>query len=554
VNLNARNIGRLARTISLAGVIFLAVYALLPPEEEVESAQIKEGTNGEVSQGVEYVIRFSPGPTYIPGYVPYGIGEPLQGVAKIIKEFERVFPDTRVEVLVTPITSREYLVTQLSSGQAPDILNVNVEDVWVDTQKEWYVPLDTFLESPNEFIREQGNPDAPGYHAWWDMFKYQAISRGKAAPDNKNYCISYDMVETGVYYNKDIFRKVGVEVPSTWDEFMVVLKKIAETPITIADDPLPRTVIPMMVNIDVMTDWCNDLFFDQLYCSLLPGIDLLQDPVREAYLQGYLDDVELYFLFKKGFFTRNDKRFSQLYRLIYEFRQYCNKNISGTVQIEREFVTQRAAMLWIPCMFTYRLKADRALGFDWDIFYLPQFTKKTSRYASDTPMCVIGGSAAQFEVTNSAVSDTPEDMPFQKRIATSKRLRRVIQFLQFLCVPEKYKQIVNEYECYLPNIVGVEVLPALKPFEAILARQYTTTKWAFTFDLKFFEVFRRMLELYLNDGIDHEEFMAWQEENIRSAITNLAVRKPIDEEALQRAWDERAAARVSMEDLPDGAR
>ena len=34
----------------------------------------------------------------------------------------------------------------------------------------------------------------PGYDQWWDMFKYQAISRGKAAPDNLNYCLSFYMV------------------------------------------------------------------------------------------------------------------------------------------------------------------------------------------------------------------------------------------------------------------------------------------------------------------------------------------------------------------------
>jgi len=65
---------------------------------------------------------------------------------------------------------------------------VNVEDVWVDVQKNWYVPLDQFLEAPNPFIAEKGDPSQPGAKQWWDMFKYQAISRGKAAPDRLNYC------------------------------------------------------------------------------------------------------------------------------------------------------------------------------------------------------------------------------------------------------------------------------------------------------------------------------------------------------------------------------
>ncbi len=553
MNRHSWSMGRIFNALSLVFFTALALWALLPPRKTVDEQNASFEQSGEsVQADVEHVIRFSPGLNYMPNLTPYGIGAPLQGLAQVIQEFEQRFPDTRIEALAAPM-NREYLVTQLSSGQAPDILNVNVEDVWVDIQKEWYIPLDDFLEGPNEFVREQDDSTIPGYYTWWDMFKHQAISRGKAATDGLNYCISFDIVETGIYYNKDIFRKADVEVPETWEQFMAALKKINETPIAVNDERAPRQIVPMLVNSDMLTDWCYDLFFDQLYYSLLPGIDLLQDPVREAYLQGYLDDVELYFLFNQGFFTRRDPRYSQLFRLMYDLRQYCNQNLAS-IDFIREFVTQRAAMLWNPCSLSYRLKGDRALGFEWDVFYLPPFTQETSPYASGSPMCVIGGSASQFEVSNSAISDTPRSMPFRERIATSKRLRRVVQFLQFMTLPENYERIVNEYECFLPNIVGVESLPALKPFEEILKRRYTTTKWAFTFDLKFYEILRRMLELYLNDGSDHDGFMQWQEDNIRAAVANLAVRKPIDEAALFQAWEERAPLRAAMEGLPDAAR
>lgn len=278
---------------------------------------------------------------------------------------------------------------------------------------------------------------------------------------------------------------------------------------------------------------------------------MIQDPIREGYLQGYLDDVELYFLFNKGFFTQRDPRYRQLFEFMYEMRSYCNQNIVP-IDLTREFVTQRGAMLWNPCTLTYRLKADHSLEFDWDVFYLPPFTEEMTPYASNTPMCVIGGSAAQFEITSSAIKDTDPNLPFEERIATSTRLRRAIQLLQFMTVPENYSRIVNEYECFLPNIVGVEVLPALKPFEEILDRRYTTTKWAFSFDLKFYEILRRMLELYLNDGTDLDGFMQFQEDNIHAATSNLVIRKTVDEDALQRAWDEKAALRATMKGLPDG--
>lgn len=172
-----------------------------------------------------HVIRFSPGPQYFPGSVPQGVGQPLTGVSRVVAAFEKQFPDTKVEVVNTPVT-REYLVTQLSGGAAPDIVAVNVEDVWVDVQKNWYVPLDRFLAAPNPFVVARGDPAAPGYRQWWDMFRYQAVTRGKQAPDGCNYCLSLDMVETAIFYNKTFFAEHGLRPPETWAEFMTLLQRV----------------------------------------------------------------------------------------------------------------------------------------------------------------------------------------------------------------------------------------------------------------------------------------------------------------------------------------
>jgi len=532
-----KNLRQALRYSSLAVILFLGVWLLLPPRDErAETGPSR--VKGDVGKPVEikFTIKFSPGMQYMPGTIPLGIGDPIHGLQEVIDEFEQRFPDTRIQTMAVPVSLREYLVTQLSSGQAPDIVNVNVEDVWVDIQKGWYVPLDPFLEAPNRFIRERGDSSAPGYHQWWDMFKYQAISRGKAAPDNLNYCLSIDMVETGIYYNKKIFDEVGATVPETWEEFIDILRKVKEAGYT-----------PLLMNLWSLNDWTVDLFFDQLYYSILPGIDLAKDPVREQYLQGYLDWDELTFLFGKGFFTRRDPRYLELWRLMRELRPHLNQNLSGVpgagTDLMREFVTQTAAMTWSASNLVHRLEADKDLGFEYGVFYLPRFTKQTSGFASGEPMCVIGGVATQLEVTNTAFSDTGDPK-------TSERLARAIDFLQFLCLPENCERIVNEYACFLPNIIGVPVLPPLEPFAKILERRYTTTKWMFTFDLKFTEIQQRMLGLYLNGGIDLDEFMEWQEKNLQVSCANILFRKNPDMDRLQKAWDELAPIRKGMEDLP----
>ncbi|MGI6459207.1 MAG: hypothetical protein ACOX5J_03775 [Candidatus Hydrogenedentales bacterium] len=224
-----------------------------------------------------------------------------------------------------------------------------------------------------------------------------------------------------------------------------------------------------------------------------------------------------------------------------DLRQYCNQNLMGT-DLAREFVTQQAAMLWMATPFTYRLTGDRQLAFDWGVFYVPRFTTQTSRFASNADMCVIGGAGTQYEVSNSAYGDTGDP-------ETSERLKRVIALLQFLMVPENYERVVNEYPSMLPNVIGVPVLPAVQPFADILERRYTTTKWVYTFDLKFNDIQERMLELYLNDGIGLEEFMRWQVDNVRTATRNLQLRKPLDLTRLEARWNELAPLRAGMEGL-----
>ena len=140
------------KNLSLAAILGIAVVLLWPPAEEREAPAPGEANRADA----RYVIKMAPGVFNMPGTRPYGIGEPLTGFTGVIEAFERRFPDTRIELVTVPAV-REYLVTQLSSGAAPDVVAVNVEDVWVDVQKGWYIPLDGFLSAPNPFVVERGD-------------------------------------------------------------------------------------------------------------------------------------------------------------------------------------------------------------------------------------------------------------------------------------------------------------------------------------------------------------------------------------------------------------
>jgi hypothetical protein len=621
-----------------------AAYLLWPPQEEdVADNSLERVLNRPVPAQAKIVFEFFPGNDYMPGLLPPTATEKLRGFLDVAEAFEARFPDTAIRFRQAS-AGREWVVTQLAGGTAPDILSTNVEDVWQDVHKGWYLPLDEYLEAPNSFAAE----GAPGAEQWWDQFIYQAISRGKAAPDGKMYNLTYNMVETGILYNKTALDLLRVDYPETWAEMMTMLERIQANPfaqlMAELNLPFPRTpeevveaahlatnpniagtfnrqgikypetvrewhtfhtlaqrssVVPMLTNAGSIADWGTDLLFDQLYYNILPGIDLRQDPKREPYLEGYLDWDEICFLNQKGFFTKRDPRYWELYRLLKEWRRTWNKSLSGDARrggtdLYKEFINQRGIMMWGGSWHVNRLINDPDMDFDWDVGYLPriepsaEWLKMTvqdfldtvlppnqrpdppvssldmartvdqylryvgplpmprdkSLYASDVDMCVIGGAAIQYTVTNSAFNDTGDPK-------TSKKLERVIQFLQFATLPEYSDPVVNENPVHIPNIHGVPITRVLEPFTRILERRYTTTKWMFTFDNRYNRVYERMLLLYLEDGITLDEFMDWQTDNLAAAAQTIIQRKKLNFDGFEKRWKELAPLRAEMTGIPE---
>jgi ABC-type glycerol-3-phosphate transport system substrate-binding protein len=509
-----------ARHLVLCLILGVFGYALLPPKDVQQKEEAKEAHR----TSAKYRIRFAPG-GYMPGRRPQDVGQKLKGLAEVAAEYEKLHPDTDIEFVEVP-GSREWLVTQLLGNQAPDVININVEDVWQDVQKGWYVPLDRYLEAPNPFVKE-----GPGSRQWWDMFKYQAITRGKAAPDGKMYCVTLDMIETGIYYNKDIFRKVGVQPPKDWAEFLSIQQKLQSA-----------GYVPMLVGQGELADWGVDLMFYQMYRGIRDAIDLKSDPLRAGYQKGYLDWDEIAFLNEKGFFTRSDPRWLSTFQLLKDWRKYFVKDL-GSTNLEQSFIQQKGAMYWSSSFTVNKLKGDPNLGFDWGVFYLPPITTDSNPYAGGFDQCVIGGAATQFSVTNSAFNDTGDP-------ASSEKLKRVVGFLQFLCLPRNCDRVVNELTALLPNIKGVAPKPELEVFDRILQRDYTMTKWFFTFDLRFNEIWTRMLFLYLQGGISEAEFFDWMEKDVRSACETIVRRKGLDLSKFEPAWQANQPKLTGVEGLP----
>lgn len=449
---------------------------------------------------------------YNPGTIPSGIGEPNKVSAELADAWHatRNGPRIRYQPLIqTGASEGEWLKTQLLGGVAPEIIHMNAEIAWPDVGKGWYVPLDPFLERPNPYVE--------GNKRWLDLFSNQALVNAKRAPDGQLYCIPLDIVETGIYYNKDLLAQAGITAfPETWREMEEVLGRFKA-----------MNLIPMTSGGNLGSDWGQDIIFEMLYHDILPELDLAPSrPDAEGYLGHYLEPREAGFLFTKGFFSTRDPRWREMNRLLLEWRGYWARELKNSDPI-RLFLTGRLATLWDGSWFIRRLATDPYVDFEWGVAYIPTITQETSPYASGTPATVIGGAAIQLHVTNSAVlNDNLEDC---------------IDYLMYLTAPQNIERLASESLVYIPNIRGAEMDPRLEPFNEIFQRRYCSIKWLESFDGEYKKYWRRMLDYYLNGGVELDEFLVMLENNFAEWVEAHRGEPGWDFGPLETAWKQKEA-------------
>ncbi len=471
-----------------------------PPPAETEDqdkdpeALVREGKR---------VIRMIPG-EYMPGRRPQGVGERLRELEKLVDEYERLNPDVRVvmqQVGGADLTEGEYIATQIMGGIAPDIVQINAEVVWQDVDKGWWVPFDTYLNEPNAYAEDGG----PGSEAWMDVFANKLLTRAKQAPDGRLYSLTYDIVETAIYYNRDIFRRLDLSPPTTWAEFIEIQRKVKDA-----------GMIPIGMTVDHAVDWSQDFFFDQFFYPIIDRLDLREmAPELADYYQGYLFTDELCWGILNETISAEEPRYREMWRVMREWRDYWPRDIVRS-NLDRMFLLQRTPMVWSTSGFVRRLMYDPLVDFEWGVFYLPPITKETSPQASGVDPAVIGGSGMQYSVTRTAKKRDEQD---------PGHLEQVIDFLQFMTLPKNAVPVVNEASLFVPNFAGAELAPELEPFLEIIDKRYTTTKWRDTLDRRWLDRNRRLIELFLGDALSLDEFMTLMDENNRDTARRIADRE-----------------------------
>lgn len=128
---------------------------------------------------------------------------------KVVGEFEQANPDIKVNLQVVGWDVLEQKInTMVSTQQTPDILNLNHYAAFADD--DLLLPLDEVI-----------SPNLKG--KFYESF-YQA-----GELNGKSYGLPLLASIRGLYYNKELFEKAGIqEPPKTWDELRQTAKAIKD--------------------------------------------------------------------------------------------------------------------------------------------------------------------------------------------------------------------------------------------------------------------------------------------------------------------------------------
>ena len=128
----------------------------------------------------------------------------------IVDAFKQEYPDIDAQLNIYDHESYKTSIRNWLSTEAPDVA------FWYSGERMKTFVARGLVEPINQIW------DANNLH------DKMASTRSGITFDDKQYGLPYTYYQWGVYYRKDLFEKHGLDVPTTWDEYLAVCKTLKE--------------------------------------------------------------------------------------------------------------------------------------------------------------------------------------------------------------------------------------------------------------------------------------------------------------------------------------
>lgn len=331
---------------------------------------------------------------------------PYNTLETLCKEWEKTHKGYRVQIQPTSAAGdRGVVVPQLNQKMAAQILYQSGTVINTDLNKGYYADLTDALKGKNKY--------APEFDSWLDVYGGELL----AASDGKYYCVQLERIPVGIMYNKDIFNKLGLEIPTTYAEFLDTCEKIKAG----GYDAYHTTYT-----------WYDIVLESNIFSSIMDEADVLRQ-------DGKIDTEEMCRAYDKGIWNPEGEAYADYIKLCKDKTKYYpgyEDNSWQSYDAIASFATGKLAMIEATGREMRKLSVNKAINFDWSVMTYPDLTTSSSQYASKPVVRGSAGLATSWFVTNSAEEAGTVDA--------------CIDLLKFLTAPEQNNRLIGDLKGGIP--------------------------------------------------------------------------------------------------------
>ena len=388
--------------------------------------------------------------------------------------YKKYQPDITVEYEYIPNDQYQtWLQTQLMGGTAPELFLVR--HAW----GQQYLRDGTVIDL-TDYLENETNPYYNNQN-WLSTFQESVIVQVLDLTNGKYASVPTNGVLCKLFYNIDLFKKVGLEKPpATFEELLDACKKLQD-----------NNIMPMVVGMKVSEGggfhWYERFFMDPLATQFVDELDLNDT--------GLIEVNEIARGVDKDIINITKSPWKDIYPLIKELSQYWHPgyNAMDNAEAREQFLRGNVAMIFDVGTYAKNFHDNPDLGFEFGITEFPTLTKESHPQSSEIAY-EIGGAPQGNICIPSNISD-------------ETKLKAAIDFLKFKTGIEDATLYVEECWGVIP-LKGITIKsdnPLLKALQfkngVSPLKLYETY-----FDRKFWDDSVMLGQLYLKGEITLEEY------------------------------------------------
>lgn len=187
-----------------------------------DSAAADSGDSADNSEGADAA------PSGSLNFVYMGDTDQQKAFNSLFAEFNKQHPEIKLNAVGIPAgnwaTFTTTVATRLAGGQQIDIIQIATEGQRLFASKDVLEDLGPYIAKDQELVEDYWNDISPNLKKFNETLA--------AGPNGETVYIPGGFNTMGLYLNKDVFAKAGVEIPAdgdwTWDEFVAAGKTIKE--------------------------------------------------------------------------------------------------------------------------------------------------------------------------------------------------------------------------------------------------------------------------------------------------------------------------------------